>query len=155
MLIEALQQKWKHDYAMAIYYRRVKALRYLLRLIDAGAGTSLRSAIRKVKDPGPRKVIALPEEQQRLFAIAQPWLRFWMLLCSQLALRNAEARSIGPQNYDKPNGVLRFRKKGGGEHILPITRNSRPSSKPAPKLRAARAARNKSRRAGAAAPSPG
>ena len=44
-----------------------------------------------------------------------------MLLCSDLALRNAEARSIGPDQYNAAEQTIAFRKKGGGVHTLPIT----------------------------------
>jgi len=77
--------------------------------------------VRPGKNPGPRKTIAKPDELQRLFARAQPWQRVWLLLCSQLALRNAEARSISPANYDPAAQTITFKKKGGGVHTLPVT----------------------------------
>jgi len=73
------------------------------------------------KNPGPRKTIATAEEITRLFAAAEPWQRLWLLLCSQLALRNSEARSIKASNYDPAAQTISFRKKGGGTHVLPVT----------------------------------
>ncbi len=73
------------------------------------------------KNAGPRKVIAKPDELQNLFAKAEPWQRLWLLLCSQLAMRNAEARSIGPSHYDASAQTISFKKKGGGLHVLPVT----------------------------------
>jgi len=77
--------------------------------------------VHPARNPGPRKVIAKNEESVKLFAQAAPWQRVWLLLCSQLALRNAEARSISQANYDAHDGTITFRKKGGDDHVLPVT----------------------------------
>lgn len=117
----ALTAKWKASYAPATYHGRTLALRRFLRLLDATAGTQLRQTVTPGRNPGPRKIIAKTDETQRLFARAQPWQRVWLLLCSQLALRNAEARGIAPANYDAANQTIQFKKKGGGVHTLPVT----------------------------------
>ncbi len=118
---QSLAAKWKTSYAPATYHGRTLALRRFLRLLDATAGTALAQTVKAGKNPGPRKVIAKPEESAKLFEHAQPWQRLWLLLCSQLALRNAEARSISPANYDPSAQTIHFKKKGGGVHTLPVT----------------------------------
>ncbi len=119
--VQALTGKWKTNVSHATYYSRSLALRSFLRLLDATTGTKLADTVNYGKPPGPRKTIATPEESARLFAMAQPWLRVWLVLCTQLGLRNAEARRLRPENYNREKGLITFRKKGGEDHILPIT----------------------------------
>jgi site-specific recombinase XerC len=73
------------------------------------------------KNPGPRKIIAKPDETAKLFARAKPWQRVWLLFCSQLALRNAEGRSIHPKHFNPETQTITFTKKGKGTHELPVT----------------------------------
>lgn len=121
--LDALVRTWRSKYARATTHGRVLALRRFLRLLDASAGTDLRQTVRPEKNPGPRKVIAKEDEQRRLFHHAEPWQRLWLLLCSELAMRNAEARSIGPDNYNREHQTVSFCKKGGDTHVLPVTPN--------------------------------
>jgi site-specific recombinase XerD len=119
--IDALTRKWRDTYAPATIHGRTLALRRFLKLLDSACGTQLRHTVPPAKNPGARRVIATSEELHNLFAKAQPWQRLWLLLCSQLALRNAEARGIGPNNYDATQATIQFKKKGGTLHTLPIT----------------------------------
>jgi integrase len=48
-------------------------------------------------------------------------MRCWVLLCSDLALRNATASSICPENYNAEQGCITFRTKFGTWQTLPVT----------------------------------
>jgi integrase/recombinase XerD len=71
--------------------------------------------------PRPCTIVPTPEELQRLIARAEPWMHLFLLLTSTLGLRFAEAASIGPSNWNREEGTITFRKKGGDMHKLPIT----------------------------------
>jgi integrase len=90
-------------------------------MLDTATGTNLTPTVKNPKRPGPRKIIATPEELGKLFNAAEPWLRLWLMLCSQLALRNAEARHVGPAEYNHAEQTITYRKKGGQHHQLPVT----------------------------------
>lgn len=48
-------------------------------------------------------------------------LQCWLLLCSDLAIRAGTAAMLGPSNYDRQTGLLRFRTKYGNAQVLPVT----------------------------------
>jgi integrase len=54
-------------------------------------------------------------------AAASTSLRCWLLLCSDLAMRNATAARICPNDYDRERGTITFRTKFGTCQTLPVT----------------------------------
>jgi integrase len=53
--------------------------------------------------------------------MAKPHIRLWLLFCSDLAIRSGTAARLGPDNYDKEEGQLRFTTKLGEKLTLPVT----------------------------------
>lgn len=52
---------------------------------------------------------------------APPYLRCWLLLCSDLAIRSGTAAKLGPANYDKARRQLVFTTKYQNRQRLPVT----------------------------------
>jgi len=75
------------------------------------------------KYPGlrPRNVTATDEERADLIAAAPPYLRLWISLCADLAIRSTTAALLGPENYNPARRELRFRTKCGERLTLPVT----------------------------------
>jgi integrase len=69
----------------------------------------------------PRNVIARREEIDALLAAAQPGLRLWLLLCSDLAIRSGTAARLSPRDYDPEGGTMRFTTKHQARVTLPVT----------------------------------
>lgn len=96
----------------------IRLIRYLKSIAPIRVTTSdVPGAAR----PSPRTVTATPEELQKLVAHAQPYMRLFILLASQLGLRITEARKLGPGDYSAEAGTITYRKKGGKTHTLPVT----------------------------------
>ena len=60
-------------------------------------------------------------ERERVMAAAPPWLRCWLLLCSDLAIRSGTAARLGLQHYDADRQELSFRTKFESAQTLPVT----------------------------------
>ncbi len=75
------------------------------------------------KYPGlrPRNVTLTYDERETIFAAAEPHLRLWLLLCSDLALRSGTAAKVGPEHYDPQRQKLTFTTKYGARLSLPVT----------------------------------
>lgn len=75
------------------------------------------------KHPGlrPRNVTATEEEKELLLTAAPDYLRLFILLCSDLAIRSGTVAKLGPDNYDRKNGELRFTTKMAEKLTLPVT----------------------------------
>jgi integrase len=54
-------------------------------------------------------------------AIANPGMRLWILLCSDLAIRSGTAAGLGGKHYDHETRTLRFTTKCGARMALPVT----------------------------------
>jgi integrase len=61
------------------------------------------------------------DERERLLAIAEPHMRLWILLCSDLALRSGTAARLCPEHYDPISGQLTITTKYGAKLRLPVT----------------------------------
>jgi integrase len=66
-------------------------------------------------------VTATREEIDKLLAAAQPHMRLWLLLCSDLAIRSGTAVKLNPSNHDPQAGTLRFITKANAHMTLPVT----------------------------------
>jgi integrase len=104
-------------------YQYHSVLRTLLRnlALDFGAQPGLERGVPHLDPPDPRGVTVSDEEKAQLLAGANPSLRCFILLCSDLAIRSGTAVTISPQNYDKALGTLSFRTKKGRAVTLPVT----------------------------------
>ncbi len=69
----------------------------------------------------PRNVTVSEDERHRILASAEPYMRLWILLCSDLAIRSGTAMRLNSTNYDPIAGTLRFATKYGAKLTLPTT----------------------------------
>jgi integrase/recombinase XerC len=75
-----------------------------------------------VRTPRSRTVVAKPDELRRLLALAEPWLRCYLILTNQFGLRHSEACAVCPQSFNDADHTITFMKKGGDPFTLPTTR---------------------------------
>lgn len=94
-------------------------LRSLLRALQEHGAPQIE--IPKVPGPKAREVIAGQTEIDRLLAIAAPWMRLFILLCWQTALRFSEALAVTPRSYDKETQTAAIPTKGGKLRVIPLT----------------------------------
>lgn len=69
-----------------------------------------------------RTVIATPDEMKNLLIHAAPWMRCFVLLCSQLGLRFSEAASVSPACWKPDQHTILVMTKGGKPRLLPTTK---------------------------------
>lgn len=75
--------------------------------------------------PDARQTIATPKDRAALLNHAPAWLRWHLLLASDLALRFREAASATLSGYDTASGILTVTAKGGYLQRLPVTEEIR------------------------------
>lgn len=116
--------------AFATHSNNAHGTRYALRsrykrlfeyLNEAHGAPPLAKHIPRLTPPAPRAVTATLSERAAILAACPLWLRCWVLLCSDLAMRNATAASISPADYDAEKGAVTFRTKFGSWQTLPVT----------------------------------
>ncbi len=75
------------------------------------------------KAPGPRARpnTATPAQLDQLIHAAPPWLRLFILLCWQTALRFSEAYRVTPRSYDPKTHTVAIITKGDKPRVLPLT----------------------------------
>lgn len=101
---------------------RMKAMRTLLTLLREEYGAPrLQQHVPRVPKPAPRNITATDTERSQIMAAAPPYLRVWLLLCSDLAMRSGTAARIAPINYDEERRELSFTTKFGTAQTLPVT----------------------------------
>jgi len=69
----------------------------------------------------PRGVTVQQSEIAALLDAAPTFLRLWILLCSDLAIRSGTAARLGPYQYDAAEQMLRFTTKRQARLALPVT----------------------------------
>lgn len=69
----------------------------------------------------PRGVTVQQSEIAAILDAAPPFLRLWLLLCSDLAIRSGTAARLGPYQYDPAEQMLRFTTKRQARLALPVT----------------------------------
>lgn len=106
MVSNALLERWKHHYSVAV----VSALRYrlknLLAWLEAHGAKDLAKNLPRVPNPQARQIMFEPGDFEKLKAIAPPWFRCFLLLCFDGGLRRGEALRVAPQNYSKELGQI-------------------------------------------------
>jgi integrase/recombinase XerC len=120
-ILTALLAKWRGQYAYSYFHQRFHALKRFLRWAQSFGAPATAHQLGRIRRPQPRQVIATTEERGKLLAAAEPWLRCWILLCSDLALRFSEARQIRPSSWNREQHTIRYVKKGGDEYTLPLS----------------------------------
>lgn len=94
-------------------------MKFLKHLHANHGGRRLWEGLPKVRFPDPRTVTITPEEYTRLLQASPPWLRLFVLLISQMALRAKEAFTVAPK--DHVAGCITIRTKGGQKRTIPTT----------------------------------
>jgi len=97
-------------------------MRYVLAVLQtAGGSAALAPLVPNTARPSPRNVTATADELKRLIEHAAPWLRLYILLCHDTALRASAALAVTLRDYDAPNRELTSRGKGGVVVRLPVS----------------------------------
>jgi len=114
---------WKKRYTPATFHHYVKVLRAFLLWNErfANGQRGLRESIRRPALPLPRTIYATDEERERMLQMANPGLRFFILLCADLGLRHKTALSIAPHHYNADTKTITFTTKGGHQQVMPVT----------------------------------
>lgn len=119
-VLEAI--KLGEDLSQGTRYGKRSCFKRLLNyLAEEHGARQLAKYVPRITPPAPRAVTATQDEKERILAACPTWLKCWVLLCSDLALRNATAASICPENYNEETGSITYKTKFGTWQILPVT----------------------------------
>jgi integrase len=111
-----------HHLAKTTRYVRMSALRHvLLYLHEEHGAPKLMKYVPKVRKSAPRNVTATAKEKSALLRAANPAMKCFILLCSDLAIRSGAAVKIAPPNYNMERMEISFRTKFDGAQVLPVT----------------------------------
>lgn len=119
LLPTALIGVWRRRYARNTASHLRYYLKSLLRFLEPFGAP--RITLPKLPPPAARTTIATPAELSALRAAAAPWMRLFLLLCSQLALRFNEAANVSTANWNKEAHTILVRRKGGKLRTLPTS----------------------------------
>jgi integrase len=130
----AVVSRWKDEgYAQSTIASRRKRLSYILNwLVTCGANPEVRTGLVRVRTPKARTVIATPEEVDRLFANACPWMRCWLVIAAQHGLRWSEVNRLSRAHFNEREGTITFRTKGESTNYLPASIELREFMRTAP-----------------------
>ncbi len=119
IFLNGLHAEWKKRYARNTLHLRWLMVKRMLRDLESAGVPHLQFA----KAPGPkaREATATPEQLQRLRHAAPPWLRLFILLCWQTALRFSEAIAVTPRSYNPATRSVTIRTKGDKVRTIPLT----------------------------------
>lgn len=119
MVPMSMLESWKvkHRPSTAKNYRYELQI-ILTALHSAGAPAIL---LRRLPRPTARGVTASPEELVKLFRDPPAWLRLYMLLYFQCGLRSSETLEVTPRNWNRENGTVTIRVKGGRTRAVRIS----------------------------------
>jgi len=122
IVIEVTDQIQRSSYADYTRTGYFGALRRILRFLWEHHGTPrLDYYVRRPPAPRPRNITVPQHERDTIIAAAAPYLRLWLLLCSDLAIRSGTACRLGPEHYDRQRRTLTFTTKMGEKLTLPTT----------------------------------
>jgi integrase len=119
---------WKKRYARNTMHVRWLMLKRMLRSLEAHGVPPLEFA--KVPGPRAREATATPAQLAALRHSAPPWLRLFILLCWQTALRFSEALAVTPRSYNADTSTVTIRTKGDKTRTIPLTEEIRDLLKP-------------------------
>jgi integrase len=109
-------------YAHATRKAKANSLRKILRwLWEEHGAKKLDTEVRMHPGLRPRNVTATSDEIDSIIGAAEPALRLWILLCSDLGIRSGTASALAPNNYNPARQELRFTTKYGAKLTLPVT----------------------------------
>jgi integrase len=121
--MDALVARWKQKYAAYTVVAYRGALIKLLRHIEMITRTpGLRELVPRVRPGKPRRVIATPEEINRLTEHAPRWLHCAILLAAHAGLRRTDITRIAPEHYDPQKRTLTIEQQKTGHPVtLPVS----------------------------------
>lgn len=93
----------------------------MLRYLHESGSPDLVKTVPKVPLPAPRDVTVTEAERDLFLNAAPMYLRCWLLLCSDLALRSGTAARVAPEHYDTEKQQLSIVTKAGRCINLPVT----------------------------------
>jgi hypothetical protein len=109
-------------FALATKTYKANCLRQILRwLWEEHGAPKLDRGTTKYAGLRPRNVTVTDEEHRAILAAAPDYLRLWILLCSDLAIRSGTALILGPEHYDQTRHIFRFVTKKGAHQTMPTT----------------------------------
>ncbi len=119
---EALFARWRKRYAPHTLNQRRYVLRSLLRwLAKMGGAPELASFDVRIQRPKPRQTTTTNQEVQAILRSAPIWLRLFVLLAYDCALRFSEALTLAPMNYNQDTRTITLKTKGGSDHTIPVS----------------------------------
>jgi integrase len=109
--------------AQSSRYMRAQGVRRVLRwLVERhGAPHTIIRAVPLVPRPSPRAITATNAERDKILNAATPYMRCFILLCSDLALRSGTAATICPNDYNEERREITCKTKYGNNVTLPVT----------------------------------
>ena len=125
--IEKAIASWKTTLAWSTAFTRRRLTIGLLRTLARKRLLEhhVHEEITRMRAPLPRKVIASDAEVIALKRAAVPWMRAFICLCIDHAMRFSEAVNAEIANYDREKRTLRFITKGHQLHTLPVSEELR------------------------------
>jgi integrase len=119
--VTAITNRWLHDLRPNTRRTKTILLHQLLRELAAQGARPLNYAVPRKPRATPRTTIATAEELLALETRTPPWLRCFVLLCTQLGLRFAEAARACPAAWDREGHTLTCLTKGGNVRCIAVT----------------------------------
>lgn len=113
----AIVLDWKNRTKPMTAYNYAATLRQLLRFLKRGD-----IKLPHLRKPGPRTIIATPDELTRVLEHASPWMRVLLLLAAHAGLRASDCLRAAPIHYNRENKTLNlYQQKTGTLARLPLT----------------------------------
>ncbi len=107
LAVNGVLAEWKEHYAKTTVRNMRCALARLLKVAEAaGCPHEVRDNLARVRKPGPKKATLTPPERDRLIAAAPPYLRLFILLLSDCAMRFTDAASVRPRDWNPQNHTI-------------------------------------------------
>ncbi len=117
----AILENWRHHHKRSTAREKRTVFARLLRHLAACGCTAAQVSLPRVARSQVRAVVATTAELAALFHHAQPWLRLFILLCTQLGLRYAEAMRVSPTSWNRGDRTITVSTKGGKLRTIPTT----------------------------------
>jgi integrase/recombinase XerC len=118
--VEKITASWK-PHKPNTRRTKLNLLSRLLRHLERAGAPACAFAVPKQPPYQVRTVIATPEEIKKLLSLTPPWLRCFVLLCSQLGLRFMEAARACPAAWNPQLHTLSVVSKWNKNRIMPTT----------------------------------
>lgn len=111
---------WRLKYTRNTISTYRHTLRRLLRWLQSlGGPPDLVQELLRVPPWQPRRRTLTPEEEEKLMAAADPWMRCFLTICLTTALRSGEAIKVAPCHYNRERLIIQgIRVKNDKDHTV-------------------------------------